>query len=77
MNKVDVTQEIGENFLTYAIDTNVNKAFPNVKDGLKHGQRCILWEMYTIKYTSDKPHVKSAKNDGGVAALWWPHGRIN
>ena len=30
MNKVDVTQEIGENFLTYALDTNVNKAFPNV-----------------------------------------------
>ncbi len=77
MNKVDVTQEIGENFLTYAIDTNVNKAFPNVKDGLKPGQRCILWEMYTKKYTNDKPHVKSAKIDGGVAALWWPHGRIN
>lgn len=74
MNKVDVTKEIGENFLTYALDTNVNKAFPNVKDGLKPGQRCILWEMYTKKYTSDKPHVKSAKIDGGVAALYWPHG---
>ena len=74
MNKVDVIQEIGENFLTYALDTNVNKAFPNVKDGLKPGQRCILWEMYTKKYTSDKPHVKSAKIDGGVAALYWPHG---
>jgi DNA gyrase subunit A len=30
--------------------------------------------MYTKKYTSSKPHVKSAKISGGVAALWWPHG---
>lgn len=30
--------------------------------------------MYTKGYSSKKPHVKSAKVDGGVAANWWPHG---
>lgn len=74
MNSIDVIQEVEQNFIDSSYDVNTNRAFPDVRDGLKPGQRCILWEMYTKKYTSNKPHVKSAKIDGGVAALWWPHG---
>lgn len=74
INQVNVIDEVQQNFIDSSYDTNVNRAFPNVRDGLKPGQRACLWEMYTKKYTSDKPHVKSAKIDGGVAALWWPHG---
>lgn len=73
-NSIDVIQEVQQNFLDGSYDTNANRAFPNVKDGLKPGQRACIWEMYTKKYNSKKPHVKSAKIDGGVAALWWPHG---
>ena len=73
-NSIDVIQEVQQNFLDGSYDTNANRAFPNVKDGLKPGQRACLWEMYVKKYNSSKPHVKSAKIDGGVAALWWPHG---
>lgn len=71
---IDIIDEVQQNFIDSSYDTNTNRAFPNVADGLKPGQRAILWEMYTKKYTSNKPHVKSAKIDGGVAALWWPHG---
>ena len=74
MTSIDIIDEVQQNFIDGSYDTNANRAFPDVRDGLKPGQRCILWEMYTKKYTSDKPHVKSAKIDGGVAALWWPHG---
>lgn len=74
MTSIDVIQEVQQNFLDGSYDTNANRAFPNVKDGLKPGQRACLWEMFTKKYNSKKPHVKSAKIDGGVAALWWPHG---
>ena len=74
MDKADIIDVVQQNFVDSSYDVNANRAFPNVKDGLKPGQR---WEMYTKKYTNDKPHVKSAKIDGGVAALWWPHGRIN
>ena len=74
MNKTDIIQEVQQNFIDGSFDINCHRAFPDVRDGLKDGQRCILWEMYTKKYTSNKPHVKSAKIDGGVAALWWPHG---
>ena len=73
-NTIDAIQEIQQNFIDSSYDVNTNRAFPNVRDGLKPGMRACLWEMWTKKYTSNKPHVKSAKIDGGVAALWWPHG---
>mgnify|MGYP002707228811 FL=1 len=65
LNSIDVIQEVEQNFIDSSYDVNTNRAFPDVRDGLKPGQRCILWEMYTKKYTSNKPHVKSAKIDGG------------
>ena len=73
-NQIDILDEVRQNFIDSSYDVNTNRAFPNVKDGLKPGQRACVWEMYTKGYTSNKPHVKSAKIDGGVAALWWPHG---
>lgn len=74
MNSTDITQELGYNFMVYAIDTNNNKSFPNARDGLKPGQRACLWAMYKAGFSSNKPHVKSAKIDGLVAANYWPHG---
>lgn len=73
---MDIIQEVSQNFIDSAYDTNTNRAFPDARDGLKPGMRACLWEMYTKGYTSNKPHVKSAKIDGGVAALWWPHGTV-
>lgn len=74
MNKINICEELSYNFLDSSYETNCRRAFPDIRDGLKDGQRACLWEMYTKKYTSKKPHVKSAKISGGVAALWWPHG---
>ena len=74
INEIDIIEEVQQNFIDSSYDVNTNRAFPNIKDGLKPGQRACLWEMYTKKYSSKKPHVKSAKISGGVAALWWPHG---
>ena len=73
MNSIDVNEELSQNFIDFSWDTNNNKAFPSVYDGLKPGARACLWEMYNKKYTSDKPHVKSAKVAGGVIASLWPH----
>ena len=71
---MDIIQEVSQNFIDSAYDTNVNRAFPDARDGLKPGQRACLWTMYKKGHTSDKPHVKSAKIDGEVAASIWPHG---
>ncbi len=74
MTSIDIIQEVQQNFIDSSYDVNTNRAFPDIRDGLKPSQRACLWEMYTKKYNSKKPHVKSAKISGGVAALWWPHG---
>ena len=72
--KINICDEISQNFLDSSWEVNCNRAFPNIKDGLKMGQRACLWEMFVKKYTSNKPHVKSAKVSGGVIADLWPHG---
>lgn len=71
---IDIREELSKNFIDFAAEANGQRAFPDARDGLKPGQRACLWEMYVKGYTSSKPHVKSAKVDGGVAATWWPHG---
>ena len=68
------SEELKQDFLVYAQEVNNNRAFPDARDGLKISQRAVLWEMFDKKYTSNKPHVKSAKVDGGVIANWHPHG---
>ena len=68
----DICNELGQNFLEYSYETNSNRAFPDVRDGLKPGQRAILWEMWSKGFTSNRPHIKCAKVSGGVAASLVP-----
>ena len=73
---MDIRNELRQNAVDYAYEVNVQRAFPDVRDGLKLGQRACIWEMYVRGYTSNKPHVKSAKVSGGVIANWHPHGDV-
>ena len=74
MSTIDIIDEMSQNFIDYAYEVNGNRAFPSVYDGLKPGQRACLWVMYDRGFTSNKPHVKSAKVSGSVIADIWPHG---
>ena len=74
LTNIDITKELGQNFLDFSYEANCQRAFADARDGLKPGQRACLWEMFTKGYLSNKPHVKSAKISGGVIASWWPHG---
>ena len=71
---IDICAELHQNAIDFAYESNSARAFADARDGLKPGQRACLWEMHSKGYSSNKPHVKSAKIDGGVAATWWPHG---
>lgn len=71
---IDICKELSQNFIDFSYEANSARAFPDVRDGLKPGQRACLWEMFSKGYSSNKPHVKSAKISGGTAATWWPHG---
>ena len=73
-NFIDICNELHQNAIDFAYEANSQRAFADARDGLKPGQRACLWEMYSKGYSSNKPHVKSAKIDGGVAAAFWPHG---
>jgi len=73
---IDINKELSQNFLDFSYEANCQRAFADARDGLKPGQRACLWEMYSKGYTSNKPHVKSAKISGGTIATWWPHGDV-
>lgn len=74
MKTININDELKQNFLDFSHEVNSQRAFADARDGLKPGQRACLWEMFTKGYTSNKPHVKSAKISGGTVASWWPHG---
>lgn len=72
--QINILDELSRNFIDFSYEANSCRAFADARDGLKPGQRACLWEMYDKGYFSNKPHVKSAKIDGGVVSNWWPHG---
>ena len=66
--------EMHNDFMVYATEVNNNRAFPDARDGLKPGMRAALYTMFRKGFTSNKPHVKSAKISGAVIGELWPHG---
>lgn len=76
MNNIELTAELSQNFIDFSHEANCQRAFADARDGLKPGQRACLWEMFIKGYSSNKPHVKSAKISGGTIATWWPHGDV-
>jgi len=76
MSKININSEMSQNFIDFSHEANGQRAFADARDGLKPGQRACIWEMHTKGYSSNKPHVKSAKISGGTIATWWPHGDI-
>ena len=75
-NQVNILEEVQNNFLVSSLDTNINRAFPDARDGLKPGQRACLYEMYHKGFSNNKPHVKSAKVSGAVIGELWPHSDV-
>jgi DNA gyrase subunit A len=71
---VNISQEMKSSFLDYAMSVIVSRALPDVRDGLKPVQRRILYAMYEIGMTPDKPYRKSAHVVGNVIAKYHPHG---
>lgn len=60
--------------IAYAEDVILDRALPRVEDGLKPVQRRILYDMYEMGLTPDKPHKKCAKIVGDVLGKFHPHG---
>lgn len=71
---VNLTSQMRNSFLDYAMSVIVSRALPDVRDGLKPVQRRILYGMNELGVTPDKPYKKSARIVGDVMGKFHPHG---
>lgn len=71
---VDMEREVRKSFIEYSMSVIVSRALPDVRDGMKPGQRRILYTMYEDKLTADKAFRKSATTVGAVLGRYHPHG---
>jgi DNA gyrase subunit A len=71
---VDIEAEMKESFINYAVSVIVDRALPDVRDGLKPVHRRILYSMFTQGFTADKPYRKCATTVGDVLGKYHPHG---
>jgi DNA gyrase subunit A len=71
---VNIEDEVKKSFIDYAMSVIVSRALPDVRDGLKPVHRRILYSMFELGVTPDKPYRKSARIVGDVLGKYHPHG---
>ena len=69
-----IEQEMRESFLDYSMSVIVQRALPDVRDGLKPVHRRILFAMHDAGLRPDRPYKKSATVVGDVLGKYHPHG---
>lgn len=74
MKEVDISSEMREDFLSYSMSVIIDRALPDVRDGMKPVHRRVIWGMFDAGFTPDKAHVKSANIVGEVMGKYHPHG---
>ncbi len=72
--RVDIDKEMRSSFLDYSMSVIVDRALPDVRDGLKPVHRRILYAAGEAGLTPDKPYRKSATIVGDVLGSYHPHG---
>lgn len=70
----DIEKEMKTAYIDYAMSVIVQRALPDVRDGLKPVHRRILYAMHEDGITSDKPYRKCANTVGSVLGRYHPHG---
>ncbi len=74
INDLQIETELQESYLTYAMSTIMDRALPDVRDGLKPSQRRILVAMNDLQLTPRSKHRKCAKIAGDTSGNYHPHG---
>ena len=73
----EITQELQDSYLDYAMSVIVSRALPDVRDGLKPVQRRILWTMWDEGISASAKLKKSAAIVGSAMAKYHPHGDMS
>ena len=71
---VEMDKEVKKSFIEYSMSVIASRALPDVRDGMKPGQRRVMYAMYEDHLTNDKPFRKSATTVGNVLGRYHPHG---
>lgn len=71
---IDLSQELKDSFLSYAMSVIVDRALPDVRDGLKPVHRRILYAMNDLSIYANTAYKKSARIVGEVIGKYHPHG---
>jgi DNA gyrase subunit A len=72
--ELEIERELKDSYLTYAMSTIMDRALPDVRDGLKPSQRRILVAMNDLNLRPGKKHYKCAKIAGDTSGNYHPHG---
>lgn len=72
--KIDYEDEMKQSYIDYSMSVIIGRAIPDVRDGLKPGQRRILYAMSELNLQHDKQFRKSARIVGDVLGKFHPHG---
>jgi len=74
VDDINISSEMRESFLNYAMSVIVSRALPDVRDGLKPVQRRILYGMSELNMAPGGAYKKSARLVGDVMGKYHPHG---
>ncbi|CAN5650228.1 DNA gyrase subunit A [soil metagenome] len=74
IEEMQIEQELQDSYLTYAMSTIMDRALPDVRDGLKPSQRRILVAMRDLNLGPRSKHLKCAKIAGNTSGDYHPHG---
>lgn len=72
--QVEFSDMMQRDYIDYAINVIVDRALPDVRDGLKPVQRRVLWDLYDLRVLPDRPYKKCARIVGDTLGRWHPHG---
>ncbi len=72
--EIEITQEMEQSFIDYAMSVIVSRALPDVRDGLKPVQRRIVYSMFENNINPSSAHRKCSKVVGDVMGNYHPHG---
>jgi DNA gyrase subunit A len=72
-----IEEEMRQSFLDYSMSVIVQRALPDVRDGLKPVHRRILFAMLEAGLIATRPHKKSATVVGDVLGKYHPHGDMS
>ena len=73
---VNMAREVRQSFIEYSMSVIVSRALPDARDGMKPGQRRILYARYEDHLTYDQKFRKSATTVGNVLGRYHPHGDV-